>query len=215
MLCRVLAERRPDRDPTYVVNALGNGDATRSRLAESALHHLLYRNPIGLQSGVSRLVRAEPVKHYARDVGHWRYGRRLLAVISLGDTADSAAVPHVVRSLEDRKHVVRCQAAMALRRLDRDGALPPESVEQVADALVACLSDRKREVVEYAAAASSVPRMRHRLVEVRGSAGLGEEASVIVAAALDGQVVPLATTWEGDPGSGDDPSASGEHFDHG
>jgi hypothetical protein len=64
-------------------------------------------------------------------------------------------------------------------------------------------------VVEYAAAALSMPRMRHRLVEARRSGGLSAKASAIADAALDGHVVELATTWDGDPGSGNDAPVTG------
>lgn len=201
VLCRVLAERRPDRDPTYVLDRFRRSKPGKSHPVDGWLRRLAYRNPLGVLYGIPRLRLASPVEHYARDVVSWRATRRLLAVLSLGDTADPVAVPHVVTALRDRKWGVRLEATNAIRRLVRDGAVGPQAVDAVADALVGCLSDRRLKVVEHAAAALSIHPLRERLIQERRSSGLTADAVAVVDAVLDGKRPPLEPTWAGDIGS--------------
>lgn len=198
VLCRILAERDPERDPSCVLRRFGGEEPVRWFLKWA--HDQAYRNPLGVAYGIPRLRKADPVEHYARSAGHWWVGRRVVAVMALGDTADPAAVPHVVRLLGDRHRDVRAQAAVAIRRLVRDGALPVEALDRVADPLMRLLSDPVPAVVEHAAAALATPALRERLVAARNSAGLPPPAVSAVDAALAGGGPPLHPTWEGDPG---------------
>ncbi len=198
VLCRILAERDPERDPSYVLRRFGGDQPVR--WFRKWVRDQAYNHPLGVAYGIPRLRRARPVDHYARGAGHWWAVRRVSAAIALGDTADPAAVPHVVRLLGDRHRDVRAQAAVAIRRLARDGALPVGALDQVADGLVGLLSDPVPAVVEHAAAALATPALRERLVEARNSAGLPPAAVSAVDAALAGGGPPLRPSWEGDPG---------------
>ncbi|MBP2325465.1 hypothetical protein JOF56_005850 [Kibdelosporangium banguiense] len=203
VLCRVLAERRPDRDPSYAFDCFARSKRGSADRVESWVGRQAYRHPLGLHYGICRLRLAAPVEHYAVNAAHWTAMRRFAAVLALGDTADVAAVPLVVKALRDRNWRVRVEATGAIRRLSRDGAVAPAVVDSVADSLVACLSDRKPKVVEYAAITLSVSTMRDRLEEARRSSRLKPETIEVVNAALDGKVPALRPTWPGDIGSAD------------
>ncbi|MBB5805075.1 HEAT repeat protein [Saccharothrix ecbatanensis] len=199
-LCRILAERDRDRDPSYVLAYFAQQPkpGRKPGRIDAWMRSQAYRSPLGIVHGIPRLRRASAIEHYRRDVTSWRTTRRFSAVLSLGDTADPAALPLVVKALRDRKWYIRAEAAVALRRLIRDGAVAPEAVESVADALVACLSHRRPKVVEHAAAALSAPLLRDRLVEARRSSRLKPASAALVDAALEGKVPALPPIWVGD-----------------
>lgn len=188
-LLRVLAERRPDRDPAYLLDRYHLTKSGRRSLLSRLWPRYLYRSPVGMLTGVTRLRLAAPVEHYARDAVSRRAQRRLFAVWYLGDTADPAAVPHVVRATRDRRWGVRYQAADALRRLARHGAIDREAAGGVVAALVPLLADRHPEVGPRAAAALAEPVLRDRLAP--------EDAARVDAALADG-VPPLPPTWDGE-----------------
>ncbi|WP_033437821.1 HEAT repeat domain-containing protein [Saccharothrix sp. NRRL B-16314] len=198
VLCRVLAERNPDRDPSYAFDAIAGPRPEIPDKVDKWVRGQAYRNPLGLAYGIPRLRRASPVEHYRDDLTSWSATRRFNAVLALGDTAAPAAVPLVVEALRDRNWRVRTEAAVAVRRLVRDGAVAPEAVESVADALATCLADRKPKVVEHAAAALSTSLLRDRLVEVRRSSELKPASAAVVDAALGGKMPALQPTWVGD-----------------
>ncbi|WP_447003590.1 hypothetical protein ACRAKI_28575 [Saccharothrix isguenensis] len=202
VLCRILAERDPDRDPFYALATFARRPKSGRKPGriDAWLRSQAYRTPMGIPYGIPRLRRASPIEHYRRDLTSRIALRRFNPVFSLGDTADPAAVPLVVKALRDWKWYIRTEAAGAIRRLIRDGAVAPEAVESVADALVAtCLvADRKPKVVEHAAAALSAPLLRDRLVEARRSSRLNPANAALVDAALEGKAPALPPIWVGD-----------------
>ncbi|ONI86236.1 hypothetical protein ALI22I_26460 [Saccharothrix sp. ALI-22-I] len=197
VLCRILAERDPDRDPSYALDLFARSSG-KPGMVDAWMRRQAYRSPLGLGYGIPRLRRASPIEHYRRDLSSWMVIRRFNAVLSLSDTADPAAVPLVVKALRDRKWWIRADAAIAIRRLARDGAVAPEAADSVADALVACLRSLRPKLVEHAAAALSIPIFRDRLAHERRSSRLKPRTAAIVDAALEGKVPPLHPIWEGD-----------------
>jgi hypothetical protein len=188
VLCRVLAERDPDRDPEFALRYFyeETDGPVRRWLGQE-----VYRSPWVWLYGITRLRRAEPVARIAPDVTHLLGTRRHIAVRALGDTADPLAVPHVVGRLRDSRWWVRTEAAAAVRRLARSGV----AVDRAGDALVRCLQHDRQEVVEQAAAALALPIFRERLLWSRAT--LMPLAGAIVDNALDGAVVPLPPLWPG------------------
>jgi HEAT repeat protein len=189
LLCRVLAERDPYRDPQYALRhfyEMTDGPVRR-RLGRE-----VYRSPWVWLYGITRLRNADPVGHIAPDATHWLATRRLIAVTALGDTADPAALPPVIGRLRDAKWRVRSEAAAAVRRLAKSGV----QVGPAAEALVRCLQDDRQEVVEQAAAALALPALRDCLVWSRGT--LMPLGGAIVDNALDGVVAPLVPLWPGE-----------------
>lgn len=189
LLCRVLAERDPDRDPWF---ALRHFYAETDGPVRRWLGEEVYRSPWVWLYGITRLRRAKPVERVLPDVTHWLASRRQVAVTALGDTADPAALPPVVGRLRDASWRVRAAAAAAVRRLARSGV----QVGSTADALVRCLQDERQEVVEQAAAALALPALRDRLLWSR--AMVMPLAGAVVDNALDGVVAPLTPLWPGE-----------------
>ncbi|SDG92435.1 HEAT repeat-containing protein [Lentzea fradiae] len=189
LLCRVLAERDPDRDPGFALRHFyaETGGPVRQWLGQE-----VYRGPWVWLYGITRLRRAKPVEHIVPDVTHWLACRRQGAVTALGDTADPAAVPPVTGRLRDAKWQVRVAAAEAVRRLAGSGV----QVGGAAEALLRCLHHERQEVVEQAAAALAVPALRDHLVWSRAT--LMPLAGAIVDNALDGVVAPLTPLWPGE-----------------
>ncbi|WP_158842472.1 HEAT repeat domain-containing protein [Saccharothrix deserti] len=196
VLCRILAERNPDRDPSYALDFFARRSG-KPGVVDAWMRRQAY-GILGIGYGIPRLRRASPVEHYRRYLASWTSIRRFKAVWSLGDTADPAAVPLLVKALRDRSWRIRANATTSIRRLARDGAVAPEAVDSVADALVACLKSRRPKLVELAAAALSIPLLRDRLAHERRSARLKPSTAAIVDAALEGEVPPLHPIWEGD-----------------
>ncbi|MET8757268.1 HEAT repeat domain-containing protein [Lentzea sp. NPDC004782] len=189
LLCRVLAERDPYRDPQYALRhfyEMTDGPVRR-RLGRE-----VYRSPWVWLYGITRLRNADPIGHIAPDATHWLATRRLIAVTALGDTADPAALPPVIGRLRDAKWRVRSEAAAAVRRLAGSGV----QVGSAAEALVRCLQDDRQEVVEQAAAVLALPALRDRLVWSRAT--LMPLGGAIVDNALDGVVAPLVPLWPGE-----------------
>ncbi|ANZ38641.1 hypothetical protein BBK82_23835 [Lentzea guizhouensis] len=189
VLCRVLAERDPDRDPKF---ALDHFYEETDGPVRRWLGQEVYRSPWVWLYGITRLRHARPVDRIAPDVTHFLGTRRHIAVRALGDTADPQAVPHVVGRLRDSRWWVRTEAAAAVRRLARSGV----AVDRAGDALVRCLQHDRQEVVEQAAAALTLPLFRERLLWSRAT--LMPLAGAVVDNALDGVVAPLAPLWPGE-----------------
>jgi HEAT repeat protein len=189
LLCRVLAERDPDRDPEY---ALRYFYADTDGPVRRWLGQEVYRSPWMWLYGITRLRHANPVARVTPDATHWLATRRQIAVIALGDTADPAALPPVVGRLRDAKWWVRMQAAAAVRRLAKSGVWVGGAGEE----LLRRLHHDRQEVIEQAAAALALPALRERLL--RSRATLMPLAGAIVDNALDGVVAPLAPLWPGE-----------------
>lgn len=189
LLCRILAERDPYRDPHY---ALRHFHETTDGPVRRRLGQEVYRSPWVWLYGITRLRNAHPVERVAPDATHWLATRRQIAVMALGDTADPEALPPIIGRLRDVKWWVRTEAAAAIRRLARSGV----QVGSAAEALVACLHHDRQEVIEQAAAALAVPALRERLLWSRAT--LMPLAGAIVDNALDGVVAPLVPLWPGE-----------------
>jgi HEAT repeat protein len=148
-LCRILAERDPERDPAYAIkSALGSRADESGWWARTFNRHsfILFSVPYG----ICRLRKAEPIKHYERVLnGRWAMWR-IMAVLSLGDTADLRALPPLARGLRDRSKHVRGTAALAVRRIHRDVGIDAHGLAVVADPLLACQADRRAVVAQNA-----------------------------------------------------------------
>ncbi|GAB2844689.1 HEAT repeat domain-containing protein [Lentzea nigeriaca] len=189
LLCRVLAERDPDRDPDY---ALRHFYEAADGPIRRRLGHEVYRSPWVWLYGITRLRNANPVDHITPDATHWLATRRQIAVTALGDTADPAALPPVIGRLRDPKWWIRTEAAAAVRRLAKSGV----EIGSAAEALARCLQHDRQEVIEQAAAALALPALRERLRCSRAT--LMPLAGAIVDNALDGVVAPLVPLWPGE-----------------
>lgn len=189
LLCRVLAERDPGRDPRY---ALRHFYAETDGPVRRWLGEEVYRSPWVWLYGITRLRNANPVGRVTPDATHWLGTRRQIAVMALGDTADPAALPPVIGRLRDAKWWVRAQAAAAVRRLAKSGV----QVGSTGEALLRCLHHDRQEVIEQAAAALARPGLRDRLLWSRAT--LMPLAGAIVDNALDGVVAPLPPLWPGE-----------------
>ncbi|WP_177320516.1 HEAT repeat domain-containing protein [Lentzea waywayandensis] len=189
LLCRVLAERDPNRDPHY---ALRHFYTETDGPVRKWLGQEVYRSPWVWLYGITRLHNANPVERIAPDATNWFAARRQIAVIALGDTANPAALPPVIGRLRDQKWWVRTQAAAAIRRLARSGV----PIGSASDGLLRCLHHDRQEVIEQAAAALAQPSLRDRLLWSRAT--LMPLAGAIVDNALDGVVAPLTPLWPGE-----------------
>ncbi|PWK82084.1 HEAT repeat protein [Lentzea atacamensis] len=189
LLCRVLAERDPFRDPEY---ALRHFYAETDGPVRRLLGHEVYRSPWVWLHGITRLRKANPVERITPDATHWLATRRQIAVTALGDTADPAALPPIIGRLRDPKWWVRFEAAAAIRRLAKAGV----QVGSAAEALVGCLHHDRQEVIEQAAAALALPALREDLLYARAT--LMPLVGAVVDNALDGVLAPLLLLWPGE-----------------
>ncbi|MFS8098543.1 HEAT repeat domain-containing protein [Lentzea alba] len=189
LLCRVLAERDPYRDPAF---ALHHFYEETDGPVRRWLGQEVYRSPWVWLYGITRLRNANPVERVMPDATHWLATRRQIAVMALGDTADPAALPPIIGRLRDSKWWVRSQAAAAVRRLARNGV----DVSDAAEALARCLQHERQEVIEQAAAALTLPGLRDRLLWARAT--LMPLAGAVVDNALDGVVASLTPLWPGE-----------------
>ncbi|SDO12522.1 hypothetical protein [Lentzea jiangxiensis] len=196
VLCRVLAERDRDRDPSYVLKFFGKG--RKGDPADWPLRRNPYRSPMSSAYGIPRLRRLKPVENLAPGLKSWSAHRRSISVLGLGDTGEPAAAALLAGRLADRHPKIRIAVASSVRRLDRQGALPAESLGPLGDGLVSCLSHREEAVVRNAAAALALPALRERLVEVSRAGELSPVAQSAVDDALKGDVVPLNQIWPGE-----------------
>lgn len=189
LLCRVLAERDPGRDPDY---ALRHFYAETDGPVRRWFGQEVYRSPWVWLYGITRLRKAKPVERIAPDATDWFATRRQIAVMALGDTADPAALPPIIGRLRDQKWWVRAQAAAAVRRLSKSGV----HIGSASEGLLRCLHHDRQEVIEQAAAALAHPSLRERLLWSRAT--LMPLAGAIVDNALDGVVAPLTPLWPGE-----------------
>lgn len=201
VLCRILAEREPDRDPTYAFEIFLGSQAKRSGWRAAFMRRQMYRNPLALTFGICRLRKAKPVEHYARDLKHWSATRRLQAVFALGDTADPNGLPFVAEALRDRNWRVRAIATDSIRRLNRDADVGSQ-MEALIDPLLARLRDRKEEVVKHAAYALCDLGMGDSLERELDSLSCRSGVLTSINSALRGEVPPIPQTWVGEPTSG-------------
>ncbi|GLY49595.1 hypothetical protein [Lentzea sp. NBRC 102530] len=65
--------------------------------------------------GITKLHKANPVRRITSDATSWVATHRQIAVLALGDTANTAALPPIIDRLHDHRWWVRTQAAAAIR----------------------------------------------------------------------------------------------------
>lgn len=196
MASRVLAERDPYRDPSYVLDWFSfRGKIPRMLTIFPMWKWAAYKFPITTMCGVSRLRRADPVRHYTHFLRSGGSGARFNAAAALGDTADVAALDALEHALTDRHWRVRRVAADSVRRLRHFGAAETLPTHGAYQRLVACLADTKDEVSVAAARAlwslgqedpvhealRSLPHRRRLLEPV-----------------TSGEIPPLGTVWAAD-----------------
>lgn len=195
-LCRILAERDPDRDPDYARKSFAGFE--RSRMgAWSDRRAFTFLAPMAWGFGFSRLRRLKPVERYTAECKRWSVGRRHQAVLALGDTADPAAVPLVLKALEDKSWRVRCAAAYSIRSLFNEGVV--STPEPAIDLLSQRLSDDRPLNVEAAAGALSDLGRTDLLIQARHR-DLQPDARKIIDLALAGQVCAPFAYWPGHVG---------------
>jgi hypothetical protein len=194
VLCRILAERDPDRDPQYALDAVLGKGGLYSRWLGKRVFRFAGAAVMPVY-GIDRLRRLKPVEHLTRETTRWSAPARSMALARLGDTADPAAVPVVIKPLTDKSSLVRPAAVGAIRSLYLTGALT--SVESVADVLVEQLTDGSLMLVEAAAGALVDLGLSDRLIRD----GLASPSAVkIVDLALDGRVCVPKPMWPGHEG---------------
>jgi len=198
VLCRVLAERNPDRDPVYLLphlrsvshmNPFSPKDQRQDELA------LSNPSPGGHAMGFSRLRRADPVGVYSRQLQHCLFPVRMGAAVGLGDTADLTALEPLVGALSDPNWRVRMSSADSVRRLRHAGVGKLIGTHPVRGFLIKCLSDGRHEVrVAAARALGSMgdfgPVRERRARSFRSRREFDR--------VLRGEIPPLPRIWPGD-----------------
>lgn len=192
LISRILAERDPDRDPSYVDWLLGEEDPDDKRTWTIA---------IGAENwGFTRLRQLEPVRRCTELLQTGGRFTRGAAVLCLGDTVDAAAFEPLLTALSDRSKYVRTMAVMSVRRLAQSGFAEEYAGHAVRARLGEMLrSDRKWLVRLQLAPALCV---------------LGDEALVAEALRkawwwerkwkrklrewLNGEIEPLLKMWDGE-----------------
>lgn len=156
LLCRILVERDPARDPRFLLgHLLGASHMNPFKPKPDGLREDGFSNPFPGSHfyGFSRLLQLYPVNVYARQLNHrWRT-IRLSAATALGDTADLLALEPLAVALGDRSWRVRMCAADSVRRLRHAGASNVLASHPVRDGLIRCLSDGHHKVRVAAARA--------------------------------------------------------------
>jgi hypothetical protein len=199
VLCRILAERDPDRDPQYALDVFAGSDGLRGRWLRKRIFRFMGTVASASTCGIDRLRRLKPVEHLTRETTRWSFMARSSAVMRLGDTADPAAVPVLINALKDKSWGICVPAVYSVRTLHLAGALP--SVESVADLLVEQLSHSRLNLVEAAAGALVDLGLTDRLTRD----GLtNPDAVKIVDLAVDGRVCLPQARWPGHEGYGSD-----------
>lgn len=200
LVSRILAERDPDRDPSYTERLLPEPVSEPAGRADRLVDWLVGEIPVGAEEwGFTRLRRLEPVRYYADRLRHGAFTARLLAAGNLGDTADAAAFDVLLTALSDRSRNVRFAAVQSVRRLAEAGLAEEYSGHAVRQRLAELLSGDDR-LVRVAAA---------RTLFLFGDRALVTEALGRVAwwqrrlkreleAVLRGDIPPLPKMWIGE-----------------
>jgi HEAT repeat protein len=200
---RILVERNPDRDPSFLRGHLiGVSQATRPFVRKATLKDMDALSDPFLGAhvlGFSRLRKLDPVAVYARQLDNRLVSVRSGAAVGLGDTADLAALEPLARALADPHWKVRMNAADSVRRLRHTGAGTVLATHPVRERLVECLTDRHRPVRVAAAQAlgsvGDVEPLRQCLSRCPWWAWRRRRD---LAQVLRGDIPPLRKTWPGD-----------------
>lgn len=121
LVSRILAERDPDRDPSYTAKMFPNRVA-KPASAGGFVDWVLGDLPPGSEEwGVTRLRRLDPVRLFAEQLGKGSGLARGTAALRLGDTVDPVAFDVLLPALSDEHEGVRGTAVQAVRRLAVSG----------------------------------------------------------------------------------------------
>jgi hypothetical protein len=199
LVSRILAERDPDRDPSYAERLLPEPVAEPGR-GERLAEWLVGEIPPGAEEwGFTRLRRLEPVKHYAGQLRDGAPTARLLAAGNLGDTADADAFDVLLPALSDRSRNVRFAAVQSVRRLAEAGFAEEYSGHAVRQRLAELLSNDDR-LVRVAAARTLFLFGDEELVAEALSRTTWSQRKLKreLEAVLRGDVPPLPKMWIGE-----------------
>lgn len=201
LICRILAEREPDRDPAFLLGRVYNAShlpfsGKTKQGSENALSNPF---PGANLYGFSRLRQADPVGVYARQLDHRWASIRMSAAFGLGDTADLAALEPLAKALNDASWRVRVNAADSVRRLRHAGAATQLPTHRARARLVTCLTDRRRAVRVAAARALGSMGDIQPLHTLRDRSPWWAWRRVRdVKEVLAGKIPPLSKIWPGD-----------------
>lgn len=197
---RVVAERRPDRDPAYILDwftVANNFDGPR--FVKRLVAAQRYKFPWTSMFGVSRLRQAEPIKHYTKLLSDKSVANRVGAATALGDTADLAALDPLVTALGDPHMRVRVAAADAVRRLRHAGAGNVLGDHVIRRMLIKCLSGMwSRVAVAAARALGSMDDLEPVHQQFERTARWRRRRREGFRAVIRGEIPLLGPTWVGD-----------------
>lgn len=194
---RILAERDPDRDPTYLLRYFHRRKqvAGNSPLRRWMQRMEAYPPPGSHVDGLSRLRRFRPVPAYAALLDKAWTPHRMIAANALGDTANSAALDPLVGVLADPDKRVRIAAADAVRRLRRTTSAAAVVDHSIRQNLIATLADKDQKVALAAA---------HALAAIGDDESIRQYVATnphrrpMFARVLAGDIPPLFRIWPGD-----------------
>lgn len=139
LISRILAERDPDRDPSYL-----------DRLFDE---HRPGEVVIGGEDwGFTRLRRLEPVQRYADQLRDGGFLARVYAATGLGDTVDPAAFDVLLTALSDRRYMIRGAAVQSVQQLAQSGLEDAYSGHAARQRLADMLMTDRRLIVRVLAA---------------------------------------------------------------
>jgi hypothetical protein len=187
LISRILAERDPDRDPSYLDRLFDEHQPGAVVVA-------------GENWGFTRLRRLEPVQRYADQLRGGGFFPRLFATISLGDTVDPAAFDVLLPALSDRRKTVRGAAVQSVQRLAQSGLEDAYSThaarQRLADML---LTDRRLIVRVLAARVLCLFGDEHLVVDALSKAPWWRpRLKASLKACLSGGNPPLQKMWIGE-----------------
>lgn len=192
LVSRILAERDPDRDPSYVDWLLGEEDPDDKRTWTLVL---------GAESwGFTRLRRLEPVRRCTELLRTGGRFTRATAAMCLGDTVDAAAFEPLLTALSDRSKYVRTAAVMSVRRLAQSGFREEYAGHAVRMRLGEMLRSERKWFVRLQLAAALCVLGDEALVEdaLRRAWWWEWKWKRTLKECLNGKIEPLPKVWDGE-----------------
>jgi len=139
LISRILAERDPDRDPSYLDRLFGEHQPGEVVIG-------------GEDWGFTRLRRLEPVQRYTDQLRDGGFIARVCAATGLGDTVDPAAFDVLLTALSDRRYMIRGAAVQSVQRLAQSGLEDVYSTHAARQRLADMLLTDRRLIVRVLAA---------------------------------------------------------------
>lgn len=202
VISRILAERDPDRDPSYAERLIPERAAEMERPSRGVRFAEWLGGELGPTAvawGFPRLRRLDPVRYYTDQLGKGSAAARGLAAYGLGDTVDAAAFDALLTALSDRSRHVRHFAVQSVRRLAQSGLAEEYSGHAVRQRLAELLSDGNHRVRLEAAKTLCLFGDEALVADALGKATwLQGKWKRDLEACLRGEIPPLPEVWIGE-----------------